>query len=77
MAIQLYLENMGCRAIGRVLGVRNVIVLNWIRAAGEEIGVYHKQNKEKARESTEIIEMDEMSHFAGGKEKVMGLGCIR
>ncbi|MHB9147985.1 MAG: transposase-like zinc-binding domain-containing protein, partial [Candidatus Amoebophilus sp.] len=33
MAIHLYLENMGFRAIGRVLGVSNVAVLKWIRAA--------------------------------------------
>jgi len=37
MAIHLYLENMGFRAIARVWGVSNVAVLKWIRAAGEWI----------------------------------------
>ena len=34
-ALQLYLEGMGFRAIGRVLKVSNVSVLRWIRSAGE------------------------------------------
>ena len=45
MAIHLYLENMGFRAIGRVIEVSNVAVLKWIRAAGEWIQAYHERNK--------------------------------
>ena len=33
-ALQLYLEGLGFRAIGRILGVSNVTVLNWVRAYG-------------------------------------------
>ena len=33
MALDLYVEDMVFRAIGRVLGVINVTVLNWIRKA--------------------------------------------
>ena len=34
-ALKLYLESMGFRAIGRVIGVSNVTVLNWVRAYGQ------------------------------------------
>jgi transposase len=30
-ALHLYLEGLGFRSIGRILGVSNVSVLNWIR----------------------------------------------
>jgi transposase-like protein len=33
-AVKLYLEGMGFRAIGRMLDVSNVTVLNWVRAEG-------------------------------------------
>ena len=48
MAIHLYLENMGFRAIGRVLGLSNIAFLKWIRAAGEWIQNYHQQHKAQA-----------------------------
>lgn len=33
-ALQLYLDGLGFRAIGRILEVSNVTVLNWVRAYG-------------------------------------------
>jgi transposase-like protein len=33
-ALKLYLEGLGFRAIGRILDVSNVTVLNWVRAYG-------------------------------------------
>ena len=75
MAVHLYLENMGFRAIGRVLGVSNVTVLNWIRAAGEWVKHYHYQNKDKSKgRSVEIIELDEMWHFVKAKKISYGYG---
>jgi transposase-like protein len=75
MAIHLYLENMGFRAIGRVLGVSNVTVLNWIRSAGEWIKNYHDQNKARQPSSSvEVIELDEMWHFVKAKKISYGYG---
>ena len=74
MAIHLYLENMGFRAIGRVLGVSNVAVLKWIRAAGEWIESYHKRNKVNKSKAVEIIELDEMCHYVGSKKIEYGYG---
>ena len=68
MAIHLYLENMGFRAIGRVLEVSNVSVLKWIRAAGAWIESYPKKNKINKSQRVEIIELDEMCHYVGSKK---------
>jgi transposase-like protein len=37
LALHMYLEGLGFRAIGRLLGVSNVSVLNWIRSFGKEV----------------------------------------
>jgi len=36
-ALQLYLEGLGFRSIGRILKFSNVTILNWIRSFGEKI----------------------------------------
>ncbi|NAW50128.1 IS1 family transposase, partial [Elizabethkingia argentiflava] len=36
-ALQLYLEGLGFRSIGRILDVSNVTILNWIRSFGQEV----------------------------------------
>ena len=36
-ALQLYLEGLGLRSIGRILEVSNVSVLNWIRKFGKQV----------------------------------------
>ena len=67
IAIHLYLEGMGFRAIGRVVDVSNVTVLNWIRKAGEQIKAYH--DAQEAPKQVEIIELDELWHFVGKKKR--------
>lgn len=62
------------RAIGRVLGVSNVSVLKWIRAAGECIESYHKKNKVNKSQAVEVIELDEMCHYVGSKKIEYGYG---
>jgi transposase-like protein len=36
-ALHLYLEGLGFCSIGRILGVSNVSVLNWIRSFGKKV----------------------------------------
>ena len=72
LALHLYLENMGFRAIGRVLGVSNVSVLNWIKSAGESIRQYH-QDQDRP-EKIKVMEFDEMWHFIGSKKESYGFG---
>ena len=55
MALQLYLEGLGFRSIGRTLGVSNVSVLKWIRNFGQEVQSLKCDNTE-----IDLVELDEM-----------------
>ena len=68
MALHLYLEGMGFRAIGRVLSVSNVTVLQWIKAIGKSLQSFHQQ--QATPDKVEVIELDEMWHFVRKKSKV-------
>lgn len=72
-AIQLYLEGLGFRAIGRILGVSNVAVLNWVREAGKAITPC--EPKGSLTESV-LLEMDEMWHYVQKKADNYGCGLL-
>jgi len=69
-AVELYLEGLGFRSIGRFLKVSHVAVYKWIRA--------HGKNLEKLRSSNEIevVEMDEMHTYIGSKKTTVGYGLL-
>ncbi|KAA6307137.1 hypothetical protein EZS27_041197 [termite gut metagenome] len=70
-ALQLYLEGLGFRSIGRYLGVSNVTVLKWIRSFGEEIKSLQGDTKE-----IEVVELDEMHSYVGSKKTTFGYGLL-
>jgi transposase-like protein len=78
LAIHLYLEGLGFRSIGRIINVSNVAVLNWVRNLSEIIEQFNKEFKnEKAfKEPIKIIELDEMWHYIGKKNKKRGSGWL-
>ncbi|MBT6499627.1 MAG: IS1 family transposase [Deltaproteobacteria bacterium] len=56
-ALELYLEGLGFRSIGRFLKCSHVAVYNWIKSFGEAV-------KEIRSDSTlEVVEMDEMHTY--------------
>ncbi len=67
-ALQLYLEGLGFRSIGRVLNVSNVSVLNWIKAFGQK--VKSLQSDDPVR----VTEIDEMHTYIGQKKTTNGYG---
>ena len=67
-ALELYLEGMGFRAIGRVLKVSNVTVLKWIRAFGEAAEREHKPEP-----PPRVAMIDEVWHFAAAKKTDLAL----
>ena len=73
-ALHLYLEGMGLRAIGRFLGVSNVAVLKWIRNFGE-LALYIHENTPPP-EKAEIVEIDELWHYAQKKNMTDGYGLL-
>ena len=73
-AAKLYLEGMGFRSIGRILGVSNVTILNWIRAFGQITKAYVHTKLPDDIHDIEVIEIDEMWHFTQKKNENFGSG---
>jgi transposase-like protein len=73
-ALEMYLEGMGFRGIGRILGVSNVTVLYWIRNLGKAVKEYVQTQMPDDIRHVDIIEMDEMWHFTKKKNANCGSG---
>lgn len=69
-AIALYLEGLGFRAIGRLLGVSNVAVLKWVKKAAQSL----PQQEEPA--FVDILELDELHHYVKKRAKNSGCGLL-
>ena len=61
-ALQLYLEGLGFRSIGRILKVSHVSVYNWIKSFGAKL------EDIKSETEIEVVEMDEMHSYIGQKK---------
>ena len=69
-AICLYAVGLSFRTIGKIVGVSDVTILNWVRN-------FAMLNYEKPEPKGEIvIEMDEMWHFVGSKKTNCGFGRL-
>ena len=75
-ALNLYLEGMGFRAIGRLMRVNNVTVLNWIRTLGQSVKTYVQTHMPDDIREIEIVEIDEMWHFTVKKNENSGCGLL-
>jgi len=71
LAKKLYLEGLGFRAIGRIIGVSNVTVLYWIREMGEAL-----LNQPTTAMKAEQIELDELCTYIQKKSKNVGYGWL-
>ena len=69
-ALELYLEGLGFRSIGRVLNCSHVSVYNWIKAFGEKV------EKLRSDSAIEIIEMDEVHSYINSKKTTAGYGLL-
>jgi transposase len=69
-ALQLYLEGLGFRAIGRFLKCSHVAVYNWIKAHGESIDAI------RSAAGVDVVEMDEMHTYIGSKKTFAGYGLL-
>jgi len=57
--LQMYLEGMGFRAIGRVLGMSHVSVYRWIRAFGQRAAPL------ASHQAIDVVELDELHTYIG------------
>jgi transposase-like protein len=69
-ALQLYLEGLGFRSIGRILKFSNVAILQWIRAFGEQLEAI------KRDDPVAVMELDEMHSYIGSKKTIAGYGLL-
>ena len=69
-ALELYLEGLGFRSIGRILKFSNVSILNWIRAFGEALPDI------KSQIPVQVMEIDEMHTYLGSKKTISGYGLL-
>jgi len=69
LALTLYLEGLGFRSIGRILGFSHVAVYQWVRAFGENL-------KQIKRPVAQIVERDELHSDVGHKKTTVGSGLL-
>ena len=73
-ALELYLEGIGFRGIGRVLRVSHVSVQRWIKAFARQSRVL--QMSGAGDKTVAIMELDEMWHYIGKKRMNSGSGWL-
>ena len=71
-AVQLYLEGLGFRAIGRFLKVSHVTVQDWISRSAERLEKLVPLSPARA----ELVELDEIHHYIGKKTMTSGYGLL-
>lgn len=61
-AVQMYVDGLNFRRIGRLLGVHHTSVMNWVNAYAEEV------DEAPVPEQVETVEMDEIFTFIESKK---------
>jgi len=69
-ALELYLEGLGFRSIGRILKVSHVAVYNWIKSFDEQLEAI------KSDKPVVVTELDEMHTYIGSKKTTAGYGLL-
>ena len=69
-ALELYLEGLGFRSIGRLLKCSHVSVYNWIKSFGEKVEEFRSDS------SVKIVEIDEMHTYIQSKKTIVGSGLL-
>ena len=69
-ALELYLEGLGFRSIGRFLKCSHVAVYNWIKSYGAAV------QELRSDLDVEVVEMDELHTYIGSKKTTVGFGLL-
>ena len=69
-ALELYLEGLGFRSIGRLIKVSHVSVFNWIKQYGQSLDLLQNDHK------ICLTEIDEMHSYIGSKKTLAGSGLL-
>ncbi len=68
MALKLYLEGLGFRAIGRLLSISYGTVYAWVKEWGSKVDL------PKKKEGVSFMELDEIHTYVGSKKTTAGSG---
>lgn len=70
LALEMYLEGVGFRAIGRILKISYGTVYQWIKAWGSQVSLPTSSHQ------VEVIEIDEMHTYIQSKKTTVGYGLL-
>lgn len=70
LALEMYLEGLGFRSIGRILKISYGTVYKWVKEWGE------KASLPKTTEAIEIVELDELHTYIMSKKTTVGFGLL-
>jgi transposase len=70
LALEMYLEGLGFRSIGRILKISYGTVYQWVKTWGEKVEL------PKSCEPVEIVELDEMHTYIMSKKTTVGYGLL-
>jgi transposase-like protein len=70
LALEMYLEGLGFRAIGRILKISYGTVYQWVKEWGSKVSL--PQNSEPIA----VVELDEMHTYVGSKKTTVGYGLL-
>lgn len=69
LALEMYLEGLGFRAIGGVLKISYGTVYQWIKEWGSKVGLA------KSAEPVGVGKVDEMRSYVGSKKLLLDMDC--
>ena len=69
IALEMYLEGLGFRAIGRILKISYGSVYQWIKEWGK-VDLPHR------KEAIDIVELDEIHTYVASKKTTVGYGLL-
>lgn len=70
LALEMYLEGLGFRSIGRILRISYGTVYQWVKEWGSKVEL-PSNNKPVA-----LVELDEMHSYVGSKKTTVGYGLL-
>jgi transposase-like protein len=70
LALSMYLEGLGFRAIGRVLKISYGTVYAWVKQWGSKVSLPRRE------EPIQIVELDEMHTYVAQKKTTVGYGLL-
>jgi transposase-like protein len=70
LALEMYLEGLGFRAIGRILRISYGTVYVWVKEWGSKVSLPRRETPVR------IVELDEMHTYVGQKKTTAGYGLL-